>query len=91
VEQQLGLQVQTSYNNYRSAVQTLQSLQDEMQSMAETYRLTERRFREGQALQIEVTDARTQLTNAQLKYSLAQLAALTRSAELEYATASFKL
>lgn len=91
VEQQLSLQVQTSYNNYRSAVQTLQSLQDEMQSTAETYRLTERRFREGQALQIEVTDARTQLTNAQLKYSLAQLAALTRSAELEYATASFKL
>jgi outer membrane protein len=91
VEQQLSLQVQTTYNNYRSAVQTLQSIQDEMQSTAETYRLTERRFREGQALQIELVDARTQLTNAQLRYSLAQLAALTRSAELEYATASFKL
>lgn len=90
VEQQLTLQVQTAYNNYRSAVQTLQSVQDEVQSSAETYRLTERRFREGQALQIELTDARTQLTNAQLKYSLAQLAALTRSAELEYATASYK-
>jgi outer membrane protein len=91
VEQHLNLQVQTAYNNYRSAVQSLQSLHEEMQSAAETYRLTERRFREGQALQIELVDARTQLTNAQLKYSLAQLAALTRSAELEYATASFKL
>jgi outer membrane protein TolC len=90
VEQQLTLQVQTAYNNYRSAVQTLESVQDEVQSSAETYRLTERRFREGQALQIELTDARTQLTSAQLKYSLAQLAALTRSAELEYATASYK-
>ena len=90
VEQQLSLQVQTTYNNYRSAVQTLQSVADEMQSTAETYRLTERRFREGQALQIELIDARTQLTNAQLRYSLAQLAALTRSAELEYATASYK-
>lgn len=90
VEQQLSLQAQTSYNNYRSAVQTLQSLQDEVYSTTETYRLTERRFREGQALQIELIDARTQLTNAQLRYSLAQLAALTRSAELEYATASYK-
>lgn len=91
VEQQLSLQVQTSYNNYRSAVQSLQSVSDEMQSAAETYRLTERRFREGQALQIELIDARTQLTNSQLKLSLAQLAVLTRSTELEYATASYKL
>jgi outer membrane protein len=90
VEQQLSLQVQTSYNNYRSAVQTLQSVSDEVQSSTETYRLTERRFREGQALQIELIDARTQLTNSQLRFSLAQLAALTRSAELEYATASYK-
>jgi outer membrane protein TolC len=90
VEQQLSLQAQTSYNNYRSAVQTLQSVSDEVQSSTETYRLTERRFREGQALQIELIDARTQLTNSQLRYSLAQLAALTRSAELEYATASYK-
>lgn len=91
VEQQLSLQVQTSYNNYRSAVQTLQSLQDEIQSTAETYRIVERRFREGQSLQIELIDARTQLTNAELRHSLAQLTALTRSAELEYATASYKL
>lgn len=90
VEQQLSLQAQTSYNNYRSAVQTLQSVSDEVQSATETYRLTERRFREGQALQIELVDARTQLTNSQLRFSLAQLAALTRSAELEYATASYK-
>lgn len=90
VEQQLTLQVQTTYNNYRSAVQTLQSVRDEMQSAAETYRFTERRFREGQALQIELVDARTQLTNSQLKYSLAQLATLTKAADLEYATASYK-
>jgi len=90
VEQQLNLQVQTALNNYRSALQLLQSLRNEVQSSAETYRLAERRYREGQALQIELIDARTQLTNAQIQYSLAQLAALTRAAELEYATASYK-
>lgn len=88
-EQQLTLQVRTAFNNYRSAVQTLQALRDEVQSTQETYRFTERRFREGQALQIELIDARSQLTNAHLNYSLAQLAVLTRTAELERVTASF--
>lgn len=88
-EQQLALQVRTAYNNYRSAVQTLQAVQDEVQSMQETYRFAERRFREGQALQIELIDARSQLTNAQLNFSLAQLAVLSRAAELERVTASY--
>lgn len=89
VEQQLSLQVRTSLNNYRSAIQTMQALNDEVQSTQETYRFAERRFREGQALQIELIDARTQLTSAQLNYSLAQLAVLTRAAELERATAAY--
>jgi outer membrane protein TolC len=89
VEQQLTLQVRTSANNYRSAVQTLQARIDEVQSTQETYRFAERRFREGQALQIELIDARTQLTNAQLNYSLAQLAVLTRAAELERVMATY--
>lgn len=89
VEQQLALQVRTTTNNYRSAIQTLQARVDEVQSARETYRLAERRFREGQALQIELIDARTQLTNAQLNYSLAQLAVLTRAAELERVTAAY--
>lgn len=90
VQQQLTLQVRTSMNNYRSAIQTLEALNDEVQSATETYRFAERRFREGQALQIELIDARTQLTSAELNYSLAQLAVLTRAAELERATASYK-
>jgi outer membrane protein TolC len=90
VEQQLTLQVRTSLNNYHSAIQTLEAVNDEVQSAVETYRFAERRFREGQALQIELIDARTQLTSAQLNYSLAQLAVLTRAAELERATASYK-
>jgi outer membrane protein TolC len=89
VEQQLTLQVRTSANNYRSAIETLQARTDEVQSTQETYRFAERRFREGQALQLELIDARTQLTNAQLNYSLAQLAVLTRAAELERVTATY--
>ncbi len=87
--QQLSLQVRIAYNNYYSSLQSLQALRDEVQSAQETYRFTERRFREGQALQLELIDIRTQLTNAQIRYSLAQLAVLTRAAEVERATASY--
>lgn len=90
VEQQLTLQVRTAYNNYYSAIKTMQALADEVHSAQETYRLTERRFREGQALQLELIDIRSQLTNAQIRYSLAQLAVLTRAADVERATASYK-
>lgn len=88
-EQQLSLQVRTAYNNYYSSLQSVAALRDEVQSAQETYRFTERRFREGQALQLELIDIRTQLTNAQIRYSLAQLAVLTRAAEVERATASY--
>ena len=88
--QQLTLQVQTTTNDYLSAVEALQSLADEVSSARETYRLTERRFNEGQALQIEVVDARTQLTGAEIRYSLGRLTVLNRAAELERVTASYK-
>jgi len=89
--QQLTLQVQTSANDYYSAVEALQSLTDEVTSARETYRLAERRFREGNAIQIELIDARTQMTSAELRYSLACLTVLNRAADLERVTASYKL
>ena len=88
--QQLSLQAQTTANNYYSALQALHSLSDEVNSARETYRLAERRFNEGQALQIELVDARTQMTGAEIRYSLGRLAVLNRAADLERVTASYK-
>jgi len=88
--QQLSLQAQTTANNYYSALQALRSLSDEVNSARETYRLAERRFNEGQALQIELVDARTQMTGAEIRYSLGRLAVLNRAADLERVTASYK-
>lgn len=90
VQNQLNLQATTAYNSYRSAWESLQSNRDEMQSTAEVYRIVEKRWREGQALQIELIDARTQMTQAGIKYSLAQLNVLNRQAELERALASYQ-
>ncbi len=91
VEKQLQLQVTTTYNAYLTAVQTLQSAADETESSREAYRLTDKKYREGQALQIELIQARTEMTNAEIKYSLAQLAVLNKSAELERVTAAYTL
>jgi outer membrane protein len=90
LNQQLTLEQETATNNYHSALQALRALADESGSAREAYRLVERRFNEGQALQVELIDARTQLTSAEIRYSLGRLAVLNRSAELERATASYK-
>ncbi len=88
--EQLTLEQTTTLNNYNSALQALRSLTDEVGSTRETYRLAEKRFDEGQALQIELIDARSQMTNAELRYSLGQLNVLNRAADLERVTASYK-
>ncbi|HEY4334282.1 MAG TPA: TolC family protein [Puia sp.] len=88
--QQLTLEQQTASNNYHSALRALQALADETGSAREAYRLAERRFNEGQALQVELIDARTQMTSAEIRYSLGRLALLNRAADVERATASYK-
>lgn len=90
LNQQLTLEQETATNNYHSALQALHALADESGSAQEAYRLVERRFNEGQALQVELIDARTQLTNAAIRYSLGRLAVLNRGADLERATAAYK-
>jgi len=90
-ESQILLQVTTAYNSYTSAVDAMHSSYDEVTSTREVFRLAESRFREGQALQIELIDARTQMTNAEIRYSLAQLAVLTKAAELERAMATYQI
>ena len=91
VQKQLLLQVSTANNTYESSWSALRSTFDEMESTKEVYEFTEKRFKEGQALLIELTDARTQMTNAAIKHSLAQLAVLNKEAELERITAAYPI
>lgn len=88
--QQLTLEQQTTVNNYHSAIEALQALADEVSSAREAYRLVERRFNEGQALQVDLIDARNQYTSAEIRYSLGRLAVLSRAADLERVTAAYK-
>jgi outer membrane protein len=90
VSKQLLLQVTTTYNQYQSALTAMHNVNDEVLSTREAFHLTNSRYFQGQALQIELIDARTQMTNAEINYSLAQLAVLNRSAELERVMATYK-
>ncbi|GGB05935.1 hypothetical protein GCM10011511_31660 [Puia dinghuensis] len=87
---ELSLEQQTAFNNYRSAQEALNALADETGSAREAYRLVEKRFKEGQALQVDLIDARTQMTNAEIRYSLGRLAVLNRAADLERVNAAYK-
>jgi outer membrane protein len=90
IAQQIELQIRLAQTNLTTAQQALKVNAAELSSLREYYRLTERRYREGQALQIELTDARTQLTTAELKRSLAEYTILLKMVELERADASFQ-
>ncbi|MEP7319683.1 MAG: TolC family protein, partial [Panacibacter sp.] len=90
-ENQLRLKVTTTYNSYKASLQALNSTTDEVANNKEAYRLTELRYKQGQALQIELIDARVQQTNAEIQYSLAQLAVLKKAAELERAMATYNI
>ena len=89
--EQLTLEQQITVNNYNSSFQALRAQADEVSSAREAYRLAEKRFDEGSALQVELIDARTQMTNAEIRYSQGRLAALNRAADMERITASYKL
>ena len=89
VLQQIQLQIQVAQTNLTTAQAALKVNDAELTSAKEYYRLTDRRYREGQALQIEVVDAQTQLTTTELKRSLAEFTILKYEIELERAMASY--
>ncbi|HRI20634.1 MAG TPA: TolC family protein [Panacibacter sp.] len=91
VENQLRLQVNTTFNTYKAALEALNSTADGVASNKEAYRLTELRYKQGQALQIELIDARVQLTSSEIQFSLAQLAVLNKAAELERVMATYNI
>ena len=83
------MQIQIARTNLETADRALTVNAAELAAAREYYRLTERRYREGQALQIELTDARTQLTAAELKQNVAKFTILLRGVELERAAATY--
>ncbi len=74
-----------------SAVAKLTASKSNQQLALEIFRETQVRYRQGQALSIELLDAFTQLVNSQLEYKMNETDILIKQAEVERAIAAYIL
>lgn len=91
VKNQLDLQSELAHNSYQSAKQIFESKATQLSTAERYYRDSFRRYKEGQLNFIELLDAQTQITAAQLQQSIARYDVWLRWAELERAKASYDL
>lgn len=91
VRQQIDLQATLAQNSHRAAQQIFKSKQGQVETSQRYYRDIFRRYKEGQASFIELLDAQTQITTAQLQQTIALYDVWVRWAELERATAAYRL
>jgi outer membrane protein TolC len=85
VKQQIGLEVRRALDEVRVAHRSLETAEARVTAAQESFRLTSRRYEEGRANQVEYTDARTALTEAELNRSVTRYDLLIRLARLTYA------
>lgn len=85
VEEQLALQREVADNNLQAAFARYSAAQTQSEAAQRFFQDTWRRYREQQALYIELLDAQTAATQAQLQLSIARFQVWTRVAEWERA------
>lgn len=87
----IALQATTNRNSLNAQFSAFNSYSDQIRSARRYYTDIQRRYREGQANFIEVLDARTQLTNAELQQSIARYKVWWQLAEIEFADAAYPI
>ena len=85
----IELQVEQSYHNATSAYEAMVPAQLASRSAGEGYRMISRKYDQGMASQIEYLDARTTLTSARTRETIARYEYLIHLAELESAAGTF--
>ncbi|MCB9340118.1 MAG: TolC family protein [Lewinellaceae bacterium] len=91
VEQQIALQAKVANNDYLTAIEIWRSYDTELAGARRVYNDTFRRYKEGLANNIELLDARTQITTKDLQQSVAFYNILIKHAELERSVAAYPL
>ena len=91
VQNQLELQSAVAKNNLLAAIDQANTFQPRIQSSQKTYDEVMKKYRTGVANYLELIDAQTQLTIADLSYILARYNAWIKWAELQYVTASYPI
>jgi outer membrane protein TolC len=91
VKNQLDLQAELAKNSLNSAKEIYESKASQVSTAEKYYRDMMRRYKEGNLNFIELLDAQTQITTAQLQQSISLYDVWTKWVELERAKASFQL
>lgn len=91
VRNQLDLQAEMAKNSLTSAKEIYESKASQVSTAERYYRDMMRRYKEGNLNFIELLDAQTQITTAQLQQSISLFDVWTKWVELERAKASFEL
>jgi len=83
LRQQIQLEVSNAFYAYQEAIATLESREAQLKSATENFRIVSSKYREGQALPVELREARTSYTTALLAEVIARYNVLIKKAELE--------
>ena len=86
---QIRLQAEVAKNSYLSSVKVFESYAAQVYSARKFYRDALKRYKEGQSNYIEILDAQTAVTSAELQQSIALSNVWIKAAELERATATY--
>lgn len=89
LKKQICLQVREAYHNVIVARKTISAAGERRRSAQQTFRIIDRRYREGMVSQIEFIDARTTMTEAEINGIVADYDYFIRRAELERVIASY--
>ncbi len=84
-QQQIGLQVVNAYYDMEAAIKNVDLAKAEVESSKKAYKLVHKKYLQGQANVVELTDARTNKTNAQMKLIISRFEYLIKQAEFERA------
>ncbi len=89
--QQIGLQVVEAWYEVEAAREQVDNAQAGFEAAREAFRIIRRKYEQGQANQVEYTEARTRLTNAGQQLIITRYDYQVQLAELERATASYPI
>ncbi len=83
IQQQIELQVINAWHNLKEAEQKVVANQAAVDNALTNFEVIQKRYKNEKAILIELLDAQTKMTNAQIQLSIAQYDVLIMAAELE--------
>lgn len=87
LQQQIQLQVIEAYTGLQASVSKMEAKRSALVSARESFRIVRTKYEENLVLFVELLDARTRFTNAQLDYVITNYDLLIKQAQLERAMA----